>query len=125
MSSFTKAVFEPTGKTYEGRIVWRAAEAFVFEIGYLGSGLKIEVPKGFETDGPSVPFWLSRFINAGSMVRSSAVHDKLREDLRFSKLEGDAILLTAMAAEGVSPILRELTYLAVRLNKSRVRHNLA
>lgn len=123
MSSFTEAVFEPAGKTYEGRPVWRAAEAFTFEIGFLGSGLKIEVPKGFETDGPSIPWWLARWVNSGSMVRSAAVHDKLREDLRFSKLEGDAIFLTAMAAEGVGKVLRELSFLAVRLNNSRVNHN--
>jgi hypothetical protein len=121
MSSFTRAVFEPTGETREGRIVWRAVEAFRFDIGYLGSGLSIEVPAGFETDGPSIPWWLAPIARAGAMVRASAVHDRLREDLRFSKLEGDAIFLTALAAEGVSGLRRELAFMAVRLNGSRAR----
>lgn len=122
MSSFTDATFAPTGETRAGRIVWRTAQAFRFEIGFLGSGLAVDVPAGFETDGPSIPWWLAPIARPGSMVRSAAVHDRLREDPRFSKLEGDAILLTAMAAEGVRPLLRELAFLAVRLNRSRATH---
>jgi hypothetical protein len=121
MSSFTRALFEPTGTTREGRIVWRAAAPFRFDIGYLGSGLSIEVPAGFETDGPSIPWWLAPIARAGSMVRASAVHDRLREDLRFTKLEGDAIFLTALAAEGVPAWRREIAFLAVRLNRNRTR----
>jgi hypothetical protein len=121
MSSFTRAVFEPTGETRAGRIVWRAAEAFRFDIGFVGSGLSIDVPAGFETDGPSVPWWLAPVAKAGGMVRAAAVHDRLREDLRFSKLDGDAIFLTALEAEGVTAWRRELAFLAVRLNNSRDR----
>ncbi len=121
MSGFTRAIFEPTGRTRDGRPVWRAAAAFQFDIGYLGSGLSIEVPAGFQTDGPSIPAFALRVVDAGAMIRSAAVHDRLREDLRFTKLEGDAIFLTAMAAEGVEPWQRELVFAAVRLDRSRAR----
>ncbi|TPG14370.1 DUF1353 domain-containing protein [Sphingomonas oligophenolica] len=121
MSGFTRALLEPTGQTREGRAIYRVAESFAFEIGYKGSGLAITVPAGFETDGPSVPWWALKLIDVGAMIRSAAVHDRLREDLRFSKLEGDAIFLTAMAAEDVTPWQRELVFEAVRLNETRAR----
>lgn len=121
MSSFTRALLEPTGDTRGGRAVYRVVEGFAFAIGYEGSGLEIQVPAGFETDGPSVPWWALPFMSIGAMIKSGAVHDRLREDLRFSKLEGDAIFLTALAAEGLAGWRRELAFLAVRLNRSRAR----
>ena len=121
MSSFTHARFEPTGATRAGRPVWRVVDGFDFAIGFSGSGLVVHVPAGFETDGPSIPWWARRLVDAGAMVRSAALHDRLREDLRFSRLDGDAIFLTALAAEGVSAWQRELAFLAVRLDRSRDR----
>jgi hypothetical protein len=121
MSEFTRALLEPTGETRGGRAVYRVAEGFTFDIGYLGSGLAVTVPAGFETDGPSVPAWALWIVDVGAFIKSACVHDMLRQDLRFSKLEGDAIFLTAMAAEGVEPWQRELIFLAVRLNNSRAR----
>lgn len=119
MSSFTEAKLTPTGKFYEGREIYKVDEDFVFEIGYLGSGLKIIVGKGFLTDGPSIPSWLRHFIPAETMYKSSIIHDHLREDLRFTLLQSDAIFLTAMQAEKTPRLLRELAFLAVRFNKSR------
>ena len=124
MSSFTRAVFEPTGRTRGGRAVWRCAADFTFDLGYLGSGLSVMVPAGFETDGPSVPFWALPLVKVGCMIRAAAVHDQLREDLRFSLIDCDAIFLTAMKAERVPALQRELAFLAVRLNHSRARATL-
>lgn len=121
MSSFTDALLAPTGQTRNGRAVYRVAQAFRYDIGYLGSGLSVTVPAGFETDGPSVPWWAVKIVDVGAFVRSACVHDRLREDLRFTKLDGDAVFLTAMEAEGVKPWQRELIFLAVRLNGSRNR----
>ncbi|MDB5420656.1 MAG: hypothetical protein JWR59_603 [Brevundimonas sp.] len=119
MSSFTRAVFEPTGETLNGRAVYRAAEAFDYDIGYLGSGLRVRVEQGFPTDGPSVPFWALPIFPVGAMVRSAAIHDTLRADPRFTTLEADAIFLAAMQAEGTPAWARELAFLFVRLNRSR------
>ena len=121
MSSFTRALLEPTGKTREGRAVFRVVENFQFEIGRKGSGIAVAVPAGFETDLASVPWWALRLVDAGAMVRSAAVHDRLREDLAFTKLQGDAIFLTALEAEGVKRWQRELVFCAVRINRSRDR----
>ncbi len=121
MSSFTNAVFEPTGVKRDGRHTFVLAQTFQFDIGYLGSGLTVVVKKGFISDGPSAPKWLLRFIPFETMIKSCAIHDMLREDLRFSKTEGDAIFLTAMCAEGTPAWLREISYLVVRLNGSRKR----
>jgi len=119
MSSFTSARFEPTGKSRNGRAVWRVVDGFRFDIGYLGSGLSVEVPAGFETDLASIPGWAMPFMAPGSMVKSAAVHDRLRADTRFGLIESDAIFLTAMAAEGVTPWRREVAFLAVRSNHNR------
>lgn len=121
MSSFTEATAIDTGERRNGRKLFRYAEGFRFDIGYLGSGLSVTVPPGFVTDGPTVPAWLARILPMHTIAKSAAVHDLLREDLRFSKLEGDAVFLTAMAAEGAPVWLRELAFVAVRLNQSRAR----
>lgn len=121
MSSFTEALAIDTGERRNGRKLFRYPQGFRFDIGYLGSGLSVTVPPGFVTDGPTVPAWLARILPMHTIAKSAAVHDLLREDLRFSKLEGDAVFLTAMAAEGAPAWLRELAFVAVRLNQSRAR----
>ena len=121
MSSFTRALLEPTGATRAGRAIFRVAEPFTFEIGRVGSGFGITVPAGFESDLASVPWWALHLINVGALARSAVLHDFLRERLAFSKVEGDAIFLTAMAAEDVTLWQREIVLLAVRLNYSRAR----
>lgn len=121
MSIFTRALLEATGSTREGRAVFRVVEPFAFEVGRLGSGFAITVPAGFESDLASIPAWALRLVDAGALARSAVLHDFLRERLSFTKLEGDAIFLTAMAAERVKPWQRELVFAAVRLNRSRAR----
>lgn len=117
VSSFTRARFEPTGRTAKGRAVWRICEPFRFDIGFEGSGLAVEVPAGFETDGPSIPAWALRIVEPGAMIRSAAVHDLLLADRRFSTIEAAAVFLTAMAAEGVPRWQREIAFVAVRLHR--------
>ena len=119
MSSFTRAVFEPTGRTRNGRAVWRSVGGFSYDIGFLGSGLTVHIPDGFDTDGPSVPFWALPIIKVGCMVKSSAIHDCLRQDARFGIVDADAIFLAAMQSEGVPAVQREVAFLAVRLNRNR------
>lgn len=121
MSGFTRALLEPTGATRKGRAVFRVVAPFTFEIGQVGSGFGITVPAEFESDLASVPWWALHLVNVGALARSAVLHDFLRERLTFSKIEGDAIFLTAMAAEGVRAWQRELVFAAVRLNQSRAR----
>ena len=121
MSSFTRAQLEPTGRSRAGRALFRVIAPFTFEVGRLGSGFDITVPAGFESDLASVPSWALRLIDAGALARAALLHDYLRERLSFSKIEGDAIFLTAMAADDVKPWQRELVLAAVRLNNSRAR----
>ncbi|RYF04039.1 MAG: DUF1353 domain-containing protein [Oxalobacteraceae bacterium] len=121
MSSFTNAVFEVTEETRYGKPLYRIVGGFRYYIGHVGSSTYIDVPDGFLTDGPSMPAWLAKIIPAQTLVKSSAVHDYLRENLRYSKPEGDAIFLTAMYAEGTPAWLRELAFIAVRLDNHRLR----
>lgn len=133
MSSFTEASFEavyrPDGspKLRGGRQVYKIrgvdGQGLRWDVGYLGSGFSVQVPEGFETDGPSAPVLLLPFLPVTRMVKASAVHDMLREDVRWTKLETDAIFLMAMETEGTPLWARVLAYRAVRLNGSRAPHN--
>ncbi len=120
MSSFTSASFHELGiDRKSGRKLYRTETAFTFDIGYLGSGLTVRVPAGFVTDGASVPRWMYRWRFIRDMLPAAAVHDLMRQDLRYSKLAGDAVFLTALSALGTPPIVRELAFIAVRLNNGR------
>lgn len=124
MSSFTEATFTDTGKKRRGRRVFRIDEGMRFYIGFVGSTLWVDVPAGFETDGPSAPAWAIRLLPSGwarTLAKPSAVHDCLREDLRYAKIDGDAIFLTAMKANDTPVLLRILAFVLVRLNHSRAR----
>jgi hypothetical protein len=120
VSSFTRATFTDTKrKNRAGRKVYVADQDFYFEVGYLGSGIRIPVSKGCETDGASVPRWLMWAVKPESMIKAATVHDLMRRDTRFSLIECDAMFLVAMEAERVAPWLREAAFLAVRANISR------
>ncbi|RYD62768.1 MAG: DUF1353 domain-containing protein, partial [Verrucomicrobiaceae bacterium] len=58
--------------------VWRVEQDFTYEVGDKGSGRYITVPKGFVTDGASVPQFLwSLFPAWGSYSRAAVIHDLL------------------------------------------------
>lgn len=136
MSSFTDARWEPARlsdgrpKKRGGRQVYRIkgadGDGFYYEIGYRGSGLRVHVKEDFETDGPSIPGvvrWLVPPSVIEKSLKSAAVHDKLREDDRFTPLECDCVFLMAMQAEGTPNYWREQFFRAVRTNNSRARAN--
>ena len=122
MSSFTRARFEATGERRNGRALYRITDGLTFDVGYLGSGVQVRVPAGFVTDGPTMPAWAARLLPARTMMKAAAVHDRLREDPRFSKADGDGIFYVAMCAEGTPVWLRWPAFLAVCLNRSRAQH---
>lgn len=145
MSSFTKAELEPvidpaTGKQKRraGRPVYRVAKDFYWELGFKGSGLRIYARKGYETDGPSRPTLASPglFNKLAAVllavvpqrvwelaVPGSVIHDILREDLRFSLDEGNAVFWLCLEAVGMDGFWRDRLFDAVRSNTSRKRHN--
>jgi hypothetical protein len=139
VSLFTTARFVDTEEFRYGRRL-RAVYDLHYELFYKGSRLAIRVPDGFKTDGPSWPIWVDhllaiiksimRLIGLEAyipslpdlhMVRSSALHDFLRERLLVPKIVGDYIFLSALKAEGCSLVFRWLAFLAVLCNVSRKR----
>lgn len=148
MSSFTDARFEPVldakGKPFkrEGRKVYairgHSGDGMTFHIGYVGSGLSVRVPEGFQTDGPSVPTvksngLLLKVVGVVASVvpqsaidramKSAAVHDYLCEHPRYSRADADAQFWAAMHAEGTPGFWRDLFFKAVTTNNSKARYN--
>jgi Protein of unknown function (DUF1353) len=135
-SSFTAATWEPivgpdsAPKRIDGRRLYRIlggdGRGFAYDVGFLGSGLRVRVPEGFVTDGPSIPSFIRWAVPKkaiGQAMKSAAVHDLLREDERFTLLEGDSIFYMCMEAEGTPAFWRERFFDAVRQNKSRTKRN--
>lgn len=97
----------------EGRGEWQLMAPFSYASDRIGL---VTVPAGFRTDFASVPrapvmFWLS----GGSAHQASVIHDYLYSTGQVSRGEADAVLLEAMAAEGVPSWRRWGMYLAVRV----------
>lgn len=102
---------------------WRLLEPLVWEVDDLGSGLIVEVPAGFVTDGASVPrllWWLLPM--TGSYMRPAALHDYLCDRVGKgnphphapSRYAADRQFLIAMKAVGVAAPVRLVMYAAVR-----------
>lgn len=128
MSSYTAAEFEDTGTRVQGRRVYRNVRQFYYAIGREDSPLKVRVPKGFLTDGPSLPRWALQLLPSGykaRLMKPCAVHDVLREDPTYSLLESDAVFLMAMETSGFGALEAHAAFLLVRFNTSRMKHNAA
>lgn len=104
--------------------VWRLEQDFTYEVGDKGSGKAITVPKGFTTDGASVPQLLWALFPAwGSYSRAAVVHDLLCHLLHLgtphpeapTRLKADQIFLEAMKVCGTGPITRTILYWGVRV----------
>lgn len=99
---------------------WMVDQTFYF---YLNNETSVEVPKGYLTDGASVPRLLWAFIPPwGAYGQAAVLHDYLceyltvtteRNDVKISRKECDAILNHAMLLVGVPWFKRWLIYLAV------------
>lgn len=103
--------------------VWRLEQDFSYEVGEKGSARLITVPRGFITDGASVPraFWWI-FPAWGSYSRAAVVHDLLCHLIHAgvphpeapTRYDADRIFLEAMTICGTGPIARRIMYWAVR-----------
>lgn len=129
MSSFTDATFQPLiGVRRQGRQVYKIfgaqGDGFWYDVGYIGSGFRVHVREGYETDLASDPTGLLQVWGiAEKGVKSFAIHDTLRENTLFTKLQSDAIFLMAMETEGMPALWRDAIFDIVRGNSSRLRHN--
>jgi hypothetical protein len=104
--------------------LWRLEQPLVYEVGALGSGRRIVVPAGFETDGASVPrlFW-ALLPTWGKYSRAAVIHDYLGTLLvtGFPHAEGrtqaaiDAVFLEAMTVCRVSWPIRMLIWSTMRI----------
>lgn len=79
---------------------WRIFDAIVWEVGAEGSGQRIEIPAGFETDGATIPGPLRLVLAVwGSYGRAAALHDYLYSIIRERRLwDGDGAPHPAFAA---------------------------
>lgn len=76
----------------------------------------IRIPKGFETDFASVPFWAAGVLDTlGSATEAAVVHDYLYAVGEPGQREkADTIFLDALTQQHMDPIRRKLMYEAVR-----------
>ncbi len=78
----------------------------------------IHVPRGFKTDLASIPWFaqpLFHFLRVGRYDRAAVVHDFLYATQRHRRSICDRVLLEAMLADGVSPLVAYQIWLGVRL----------
>lgn len=131
MSEFTN--FDPTStlvpiphaKEVLGRDHWIVSKGFEFYIGKKEDNCYVYIPKGYLTDGATVPPFLQRLVPTwGQYGAATIVHDYLCEQLTIrsegqertiTRARGDYIFLEAMKVLHV-PLWRRLPmYLAVRV----------
>lgn len=77
----------------------------------------ITVPKGFRTDGASIPraFWSTVGHPFEEYFESAVIHDYLYRKGIGTKKNADKIFLQAMTDQGVNPIKRKIMYYAVKM----------
>ena len=95
---------------------WVIMRAFGFDVGTPRSGDQITVPVGFQTDFASIPrpFWII-LPKWGKYGNASVIHDWLYWEQQRQRSQADRILLEGMIVLGVSRLVREVIYRAVRL----------
>lgn len=117
MSSFTAELHVMvTQRRRRGRCLAVLLTPFVYEVGALGSGERIEVPAGFETDFTSTPrwaWWLEPPL--GPAGKASVLHDWLYETQARPRAEADRVFAEALAVLQVPRWKRALLWAAVRL----------
>lgn len=104
----SRLILEPS--KVEGR--FSLVEPLIFESKTLG---KIIVPRGFDTDGASIPLFFNEVWKIGGVKMAPAVlHDYLYRTQICTRQEADKVFLEAMECAGVSKFKRTSMYYAVR-----------
>lgn len=121
--SYSEEATKLLGKTH-----WVLTNDFTYHVGKLPSDLVAFVPRGFITDGASVPrvFW-SFFPPWGPYGQAAILHDYLCNYLclfengkkkYITRKQCDDIFLEAMDVLGVGKLARFLIHKAVRANST-------
>jgi hypothetical protein len=114
MSSFNRGLaIEKTG-----RREWTTTRRIVYHVGSLESRWAIVIPKGFKTDGASVPrllWWLFPPFG-GDYDQAAVLHDFLYRTafLNLERVVADAILLEAMVVLRTGALARWSIFVGVR-----------
>lgn len=114
MSSFTK---HPPLQPLPDGIRWEVMADFEYHVGSEGSGEVIKIPKGFITDGASIPRPFQSFIGGpwGKYGYAAILHDYLCTTKPYTQKKIDDIFDEAMGVLGVPLWKRKLMYFGVRL----------
>lgn len=114
MTGFTSALrLEPQPQSG----LYRTTRPLEYEIGLKGSGLRVTVPTGFETDLASVPrfLWPIFAPHDPRYAAAAVLHDCLYRWDGFTRVVADAVFYEAMRALGTPRWKAKLMYIAVRL----------
>jgi len=114
MSSFTK---HPPLRPLDNGIEWEVMEDFEYHVGAEDSNEIIKIPKGFVTDGASIPRLCWSFIGGpwGKYGYAAILHDYLCVTKPFPQSKSDYIFYEAMGVLGVPKWKRLIMYWAVRI----------
>jgi hypothetical protein len=115
MSSFTKDLIVRIEQgEWHGRGTFTVVEEFSYDIGHLGSGNTITIPKGFVSDGLSIPWYGRAFMpTLGKGAKAGVLHDYLLWK-GYDKIEAAIIFREALAVLGVTNPRRALMYWSVK-----------
>lgn len=115
-SPFMTAFRTPLIVQKTGERQWKLFREFTYEVGHLGSGDIITVPKNFTSDFASIPraFW-SIMPPDGQYTAAAIIHDWLCVVRTRSSDEAAKIFLEAMEILGVGYTRRYTMYWAVRM----------
>lgn len=114
MSSFTKfnselhISYSKRASDLLGRDYWVVRESFVYYIGAMDSNKFVIVPKGFLTDGATVP-WLLRLLvpRMGRLSQAAVLHDYLTETYYIKDLSTDGIMNVPVTRNLIDTIFYE------------------
>ena len=98
MSSFTQfngelnIEFSMEASVVLGKDYWLLKKGFTYDIGYKGSSRYVEVPKGFLSDGASIPFFVRGLIpTMGRHSQAAFLHDYLCETYTIQRETCDGV----------------------------------
>jgi hypothetical protein len=108
-------IIKDTGRLTIGKPIYKLHQSLTFEYKVNGGGLKITVPKDFETDFASIPriFW-SIMPPVGRYSKAAVLHDYLYHLPNCSRFLADALFREAMKQLGVSLWKRLVIFYSVR-----------
>ena len=103
--------------TFKLKYYWKFCSDYTAIFKINGKEVTITIPKGFESDGGTIPRFFGYF--RGLSFRGYFVHDFLYTNHIYSRKMADEILRGCLKYECVSCIDRNLIYLVVRLFGSK------